>query len=178
MKNERSGVESLLILTGSMGAGKSVVLGEASDLLAERQITHAAVDLDAFGMAYLPSRASTDDVMYENLRSVYRNYAALGVSRFLLARAIEHATELARCREIIPATTVMVCRLTASVEAMNGRVEMREPGLLLPQRVARVAALNIVLDRAHLEDFCVANESRSLTQVALEVLVKAGWISG
>jgi len=37
--------------------------------------------------------------------------------------------------------------------------------------------LNVILDRARLEDFAVANENRSLTDVALEMLVKAGWIA-
>jgi predicted ATP-binding protein involved in virulence len=41
--------ESLLIITGTMGAGKTTVLGEASDILALRGIVHAAIDLDALG---------------------------------------------------------------------------------------------------------------------------------
>ena len=49
--------ESLLIITGTMGAGKTAVLGEASDILAQRQIVHAAIDLDALGLAYLPLAA-------------------------------------------------------------------------------------------------------------------------
>jgi hypothetical protein len=32
---------------GTMGAGKTAVLGEASDILAKRHIVHAAIDLDA-----------------------------------------------------------------------------------------------------------------------------------
>jgi len=75
-------------MTGTMGAGKTAVLGEASDILAQRQVVHAAIDLDALGLAHLPPAASTDGVMYDNLRAICRNYAALGVKRFLLARAI------------------------------------------------------------------------------------------
>jgi hypothetical protein len=67
-----------------MGAGKTSVLAEASDTLALRHIIHAAIDLDAFGLAHLPSAADTDGVMYRNLESVCRNYAALGVTRVLL----------------------------------------------------------------------------------------------
>jgi hypothetical protein len=37
--------------------------------------------------------------------------------------------------------------------------------------------LNAILDRARLEDFAVANENRSLTEVAIEMLGKAGWIA-
>jgi hypothetical protein len=43
--------------------------------------------------------------------------------------------------------------------------------------VARVAKLNAILDRAQLADFVVTNEDCPLTEVAIEVLVRAGWIS-
>ena len=160
-----------------MGAGKTTVLGETSDILALRQIAHAAIDLDALGLAHLPSAACNDDVMYGNLRSVCKNYAALGVQRFLLARAMEDRAQLERCRAVIPATNTVVCRLTASIEAMKQRVKMRESGVSQREYVARVAKLNVILDRAQLEDFTVTNENRSLTDVALEMLIKAGWIS-
>lgn len=167
----------MLIITGTMGAGKTAVLAEASDILAQRQIVHAAIDLDALGLAHLPSAAPSDDVMYDNLRSICGNYAALGVRRFLVARAIEDGAHLKLCREIIPAVNTVVCRLTASIETMKRRVETRDLGILQRQSVARVATLNTILDSARLEDFSVANENRSLTDVALEMLAKAGWIS-
>jgi hypothetical protein len=116
-------------------------------------------------------------VIYGNLRSVCENYAALGVQRFLLARAMQDRDQLELCRDIVPATNTMVCRLTASIAAMKQRVKMRETGLSQREYVARVAKLNVILDRVQLEDFAVTNENRSLTDVALEVLIKAGWIS-
>ena len=38
--------EALLIITGTMGAGKTTVLAEASDILTLRHVVHAAIDLD------------------------------------------------------------------------------------------------------------------------------------
>jgi hypothetical protein len=169
--------ESLLIITGTMGAGKTAVLGEASDILAQRQIVHAAIDLDALGLAHLPSAVPSNEVMYDNLRSIYRNYDALGVQRFLVARAIEDSAQLNLCRDIIPAANSVVCRLTATVETMKRRVRLRDLGVSQREYVVRVAKLNVILDRARLENFAVTNENRSLTDVALEMLVKAGWIS-
>jgi hypothetical protein len=115
--------------------------------------------------------------MYDNLRSICGNYAALGVERFQLARAIEDDAQLRLCREIIPAANTVVCRLTASIETMKRRVQMRDPGISQREYVVRVAKLNAILDRARLEDFSVVNEDRSLTEVALEMLVEARWIS-
>ena len=167
----------MLIITGTMGAGKTSVLAEASDILALRHIAHAAIDVDALGLAHLPSGASSDAVMYGNLRSVCKNYAALGVERFLLARAMEDRAQLELCRDIVPTANTIVCRLIASMAAMKQRVKRRETGLSQREYVARVAKLNVILDRVRLEDFTVTNESRSLTDVALEMLIKAGWTS-
>ncbi|MGC2247030.1 MAG: hypothetical protein WA609_10555 [Terriglobales bacterium] len=167
----------MLIITGTMGAGKTSVLGESSDLLSRRHIAHAAVDVDALGLAQLPSGAANDAAMYGNLESVCKNYAALGVQRIILARAVETRADLERCREIVPAERTVVCRLTAAIRTMEQRVTIRETGVLQPEFVARVAALNAILERAQLEDFSVINENRPLTDVAVEMLTKARWIS-
>jgi predicted ABC-type ATPase len=170
-------MESLLIITGTMGAGKTSVLGEASDILALRGIVHAAIDLDALGLAHLPSAADGDGVMYRNLQSVCENYSSLGVKRLLLARAIEDCAELERCRGIVAASNTAVCRLTASIETMKQRVKQRESGVSRGNYVARVAKLNTILERAQLENFAITNENRQLNEVAHELLLKAGWIS-
>ncbi len=166
----------LLIITGSMGAGKSAVLAEASDLLSLRNIVHAAIDVDSLFLGHVPSAGSNDEVMYANLRSVCKNYAAVGVQRFILARALEARTQLELCREITSATNTAVCRLTAGIDAMQRRVKIRESGILQQEFVARVAELNSILDRAQLEDFTAVNENRPLNEVALDVLAKAGWL--
>lgn len=169
--------ESLLILTGTMGAGKTAVMAEASDILSERNLVHASIDLDAFAVAHSTSVAANDEMMYRNLESVYRNCVDAGLKRFLLARAIEDRVQLNLIRSIVPAANTVVCRLTAGSEEVKRRVAMREQGMLQLELVARGEELNLILDRAALDDFTVVNENRSLTDVALEMLVEAGWIS-
>jgi hypothetical protein len=115
--------------------------------------------------------------MYRNLQSVCNNYASLGVRRLLLARAMEDRAELELCRGVVSATNTVVCRLSARLETMQQRVQTRESGISQREYVARVAKLDAILDRSRLEDFTVTNENRSLTEVAHEMLVKAGWIS-
>ena len=160
-----------------MGAGKTSVLAEASDILALRHIVHAAIDLDALGLAHLPSSGSNDSVIYRNLQSVCQNYAALGVTRILLARAMENRAELELCRSAVAVAKITVCRLKANLSEMQKRVSKRESGVLQQQFIDRVAILDAILDRARLEDFAVINENRSLNDVAKEMLIKAGWIS-
>lgn len=167
----------MLVITGSMGAGKTSVLAEASDLLALCHVVHAALDLDALGLAHLPSADDTDGAMYRNLESICRNYAALGVTRLLLARAMEDRAELELCRSVVIAANTQVCRLAAGIDTMQQRVKIRESGVLQREYVDRVAILEAILDRAQLEDFAVVNENRPINEVAKEMLIKAGWIS-
>jgi hypothetical protein len=167
---------SLLIITGSMGSGKTAVMAEASDILALRGIPHAAIDLDLLGMAHLPGSAPSDDVMCRNLRAVAQNYAALGIDRFMVARAVENQAELERCVDAVAAQEVAVCRIIASVETMQRRVASRESGVGRGKYIERVAILNDILDRAQLEKLVVRNEGRPLTEVANEMLERAHWL--
>jgi len=168
-------MSKVIVISGSMGSGKSTVLAEASDLLAARDVVHAAIDLDALGIAHVPEEDQID-LMYRNLASIWQNYAAIGVTRLLLAAAVESRAALDRIQKAIPGSTVIVCRLRAKLETMRQRVAVREPGMLRDQFVARVAELDRLLDRAQLEDFSLANDDGSVTDVARELLTRAGWI--
>ncbi len=118
-------MESLLIITGTMGAGKTTVLGEASDILAQRRIPHAALDLDALGLAYLPSAEKSDEAMYQNLQAVCSKYASFGVKRLLLARAVENRAELELCR--IAASVAGVTRLPHNERSPDHAAARRKP---------------------------------------------------
>jgi hypothetical protein len=49
-------------------------------------------------------------------------------------------------------------------------------GALQNTFVARVAGLNAILDCTRLEDFALTNENRSVTDTALEMLTRSGWL--
>lgn len=174
--NDCRGV-ALLLITGTMGAGKSTVMAEASDLLERERIEHAAIDVDFLGLAYVASTPTNHDVMYANLECICRNYARLGVGRFLLVRSVESRAELERCRLATSCDSAVVCRLTASLPTLLERVTLRETGILRAEYLARVELLNGILDRASLEDFTIVNENRTVTEVAREMLIRAGWLT-
>ena len=67
---------SLIIVTGLMSAAKTNILGEASDILAQRQIAHAAIDVEM-------TRRCTATLGRSATITRPR-----GLTRFLLARAV------------------------------------------------------------------------------------------
>jgi hypothetical protein len=172
----RAGAARMLVITGSMGAGKSTVMAEASDLLTAHGVVHAAVDLDGLGIVHDGGRRGSD-IAFVNLQSVWRNFAADGIDALVVAAALETAADLDRLRAASAAERVVVCRLRAPVGIMQARVRVREPGMLQAQLVDRVAALERILDAAALEDFSIDNGGAPVTAVAREMLVRAGWLT-
>jgi adenylylsulfate kinase len=168
-------MELMLLITGSMGAGKTATLGEASDLLAARGIAHAAVDLDALALAYGPLPLAT--VGLRNLAAVCDNYETAGIRKLLAAGAIESREELEQIRRATNASSLFVCRLRAPIEVMERRVAGREKGIFAQRYVARVRVLDAQLDKAALEQLEIDTTDATVTDVARQMLAAAGWIA-
>jgi hypothetical protein len=166
----------LLVLTGSMGAGKTTVMAEAADILAARGVSHAAIDFDGVAIARVPGGTPPDTLAYRNLECIWRNFTTAGVHSLVLASAVETRSALERLLAAIRPDQISVCRMRAAVSTMRERVRVREPGMLQQQLVDRVSILEAILDASALEDFAVTNEGRPVTEVAGEVLLRAGWL--
>ena len=169
-------ITNIIVISGSMGCGKTTVLGEASDVLTAHHIAHGSVDIDAIGTALLPGDLSRE-VRHRIVASIFTTFARAELTRVLIAEAVEDREELDRLRRVAPGAEVMVCRLTAAIDTMQDRLRIREPGMLQAQFLARAKELDQILDQAGVEDFTVVNDQRSVTDVAQELLERAGWLT-
>ena len=158
-----------------MGSGKTTVMGEASDVLREMSIPHAAIDLDAVCVNLFPD-STTKDIDLRNAAALYTNCVAAGVDKILIAAAIESAQSLDDLTGAFSGAPVIVCRLTASHETMAARLRVREPGQRQAEFVERSRTLEQRLTAAALEHFRVSNDGRDITAVAREGLERAGWM--
>ena len=167
----------MLLISGSLGSGKTTVLSEASDLLAKAGVAHAAIDLDWLTIMYPPQGNYGQQLMLKNLAAIWPVYAVTGAERLLVARVVEDRSELQYYREAVPGAEPIVCRLTASAKTMRERLLIREPGLFQAEALARSEELAGILESAGAEDFTVDNDGeRPVTEVAREVLSRGGWL--
>ena len=167
----------LLVISGSMGTGKTTVLYEISDLLSEAGIAHAAIDLDCLAVMHPERDPHGQRLLFANLAAIWLNYLAEGAKRLVIARAVEHRAELDQYRAAVPGARTIVCRLTAPLSLMHERLRIREPGMFQDQALARAAELADILERESIEDFAVDNgPGRSVGTVAREVLSTANWL--
>ena len=167
----------VLVISGSMGSGKTTVLSEASDLLSEAQIAHAAIDLDCLSVGYPPQEHHGEALIHANLAAIWPNYVAAGAQRLLIARVVEDRSELQGYRQAVPGAEIVVCCLRAPIATMHERLRMREPGMFQAQAIARCTELAHILEHSGAEDFTVDNGDRRLvTEVAREVLSRADWL--
>jgi hypothetical protein len=168
-----------LLISGTVGSGKSTIAAEINDLLAEHQVPNAAVDLDALVWQWPSSSPWNSDLMFENLGVLWPNYRAHGADHLVLARVVEQSDELDRYRAVIPGAEITVCRLTAPEPVRQRRLRERmPPGPSLDWHLERTVELANILEQRALEDFIVDNGERPVCDVATEILVRSGWLPG
>ena len=166
-----------LVLTGTVGSGKSTVAAEIDDVLAELKVPNAAVDLDALVWQWPSTSKWNNDLLFENLASLWPNYQAHGATHLILARVLEDRAELDRYRAAVPGAEITVCRLTTPELLRLERLRERmPPGRSRDWHLARTVELEGILANLACEDFEVENGDRPVSDVAVEVLVRAGWL--
>jgi hypothetical protein len=167
-----------LLITGTVGVGKSAVAAEVNEALADLRIPNAAVDLDALIWQWPSTSDWNDDLMFENLAALWPNYAHHGATHLVLARVLESPAELTRYTTAVPGAEITVCRLVAP-EALrfNRLLERMPPGPSRDWHLSRTVELDAILDKLSCVDFTIENGDRTLRDVALDVLVHAEWVT-
>ena len=165
----------LLILSGSVGVGKTTVGSAISGILAAAEIPHAFVDRDALSSSWPPVGRFNEEIGYRNLTDVWRNFRDAGATRLILSGVMETRDDVERCRSAVPGAAIALCRLQASRATREARIRAREGGASREWHLARTVELEEILEGAELEDFRVQNDGRPANVVAREVLARAGW---
>ncbi len=167
-----------VVISGTIGAGKTTVAEELSDLLDENDIIHGLIDLDWLGQMY---PRTVDDpfnrsLTYANLADVARRMREHGASHLVIAGVVEDSDDVACISNAINSEHVTVLRVRAPESVRMERIRNRELGSRCEWHLNRTVELDAILDSAQLESISVVNHDRPLRETALEAAVKLGWL--
>ena len=161
-----------VVLTGAFGSGKSSVATELAEVLEDRGVPYAAIDLDWLSWG-TPGEGDEHAMLLRNLAPVVANFLDAGAVRFVLARWLRTPEQLASLRATMP-MPLQVVRLTAPWPEIERRLRAdpsSSRAVDLREARASRAAMEELVDGGEL---LVAND-RDLRAVALEILDRLGW---
>jgi adenylylsulfate kinase len=171
-------IAEALLVTGTVGVGKTSVAYAIGELLTAAEVPHAVIDLDALCQAWPSPPGDPFNFAMElrNLRSVATNYLAAGTERLVLAGVVENVDDRERYREAV-GVPLTVARLRADLDEVGRRLHGRhrddESGLRW--HLHRSGELDAILDAAGVADFEVRTDDRTVSEVAADVAKRTGW---
>jgi hypothetical protein len=166
-----------ILVTGTVGVGKTATLLAIGDLLAEDDEPYALVDLDwlAWVRPDPASGETVQGVLVENLGLVSETFGRAGVERLVLARAVRSLDEVEAIRFALGVTALTVVRLVAAPSVVEQRLRRRDRGVELVGHLAETAAFAEAAELAGIGDAVVAVDELAVEEVARAVLERASW---
>ena len=169
-----------VLLSGTVGAGRTTTAHALSALELARGRRHAVVDLDEIRLLRPPPPDDpfAHEVELANLADLALNFRAAGATHFVLAGVVEDAREVPRYAAALGGGPLLLCRLTVDPVLVRDRLRTRhrdDPDALA-WHLDRTVELTGILDADPFEDLRVDTTGKAPDDVALEVARAAGWV--
>ncbi len=172
----------VLVVNGTMGAGKSAVASALADRLGDQGARYAWIDGDALCQAGPPD---ADDpynqrLLFDALTGAAPAFRSRGLGLVIVARAVEDPTDRERYARAFRSNggpaEVTIVRVTAPEEVRFARIDAREPeGPWREFGRARTVELEEALEAIDLDDFEFENAGRAAAETAAAVCSAIGW---
>ena len=169
----------VVVITGTIGVGKTTVAATMSEALHERGIRHGLLEIDWLGEVYPapdPDDPYSTAFAMQNLAAIWPHYLEVGITRAIVTMTLENQQELTDLRTALASPEVIVVRLEASAPARAERIRRRELGNLRQLFLEKTDPLAEQMERFGIGDLVVNNDERTPQEVATEILTSIGWI--
>ncbi|HVF53009.1 MAG TPA: AAA family ATPase [Actinomycetota bacterium] len=157
-----------LLITGTIGAGKTTVAKAIGELLGARGIPTAVIDLDWLGWVHAVEKPPAK-LISENLASMWTTLRGHGVERIVMARAVRTLPEITAIQDAVSPAALRVVRLEASAETIYERLRARDTGAELEEHLAQVPTFSAELDAAGLEELTISSEGAPADVAAMMI---------
>ena len=169
----------IAVVTGTIGVGKSTVAAAMSELLHERSIRHALIEVDSLGEVYPapdPKDPYSNDLAMTILEHIWPVYLGARITRAVVTMTLENQQELEDLLTAMDSPPATVVRLTASEETRRQRIQAREFGNLRELFLEKTSEIEWKMDCFNLGDLTILNDERHPHETALEVLEQLKWL--
>ena len=167
----------VLILNGTIGAGKSTIGMAIHEILSTAEMPNAFIDLDQLTYCWPTKGRFNNDTMFEALSKLWTVYKSAGATRLVLARVVEKPDVLERFEHALGPCSFTIVRLTAAEHVRTSRIVHREFGNSLQWHLKRTVELEKILDNTSVNAFTIENDDQPPEEVAKHVLDVIGWLT-
>lgn len=172
----------VVVITGPVGAGKTTTSWALYDVLVDRQIPTALIDMDFLRTAFPQVTPFNSRLGMDNLAATAPNYRKIGVLCFVVPDVVETHEKRGEYEAAIPGAVVIVVRLNVPMVAIEQRLRVREAPESLNWHLARAPVLQEIFETRGIGDVVIEVGERSPKEIALEIatrleLLERGWSS-
>ncbi len=169
----------VVVVTGTIGVGKTAIAMTMSELLHESDIRHGLLEVDWLGEVYpapYPEDPYSTRFAMRNLAAIWPNFLEVGITRAIVTMTLENHQELHDLRRALASSDLTVVRLEASSEVRAERIRNRELGALLKLFLEKTDPLAEKIASYGIGDVVVRNDRQKPQDVADEILNSLGWL--
>lgn len=173
MDPQPAGSIPVIVITGPVGSGKSTVAEAMAELLGNRDIRHALIDLDYLRSVHPHPDGDPFGVKLglRNLAATWPNLLETGLRCVIVADVVEDkAATLAAYESAMPGTKITIVRLNVPLPVILRRLEGRETEITIDWYRHRAPELQGIMDRGKVEDVLIEVGERTPHDVASEIL--------
>jgi len=172
----RQNPKGILLLTGTVGTGKTTSAIEIIEQLADMGLPCAVIDLDWLGWINVGADFHEyETLIAQNVISVWPNYHALGVKYLVLARGFTQREPVQTLKKAFPDTPMTIVRLIASKETITMRLTQRDSGETLREHLEELNEMDRIMDELQLEDEIIITDAVSVKNVAQQIVNLIDW---
>ena len=167
-----SGRVQVIVITGPPGVGKSTTAIAVSDVLAQRDIPHAMIDMDHVRWLVPGSESDPRNVQMglKHLSILTESYRMAGAQVLILADVVAAEEPHAMFKQAIPDSGVTIVRLRLPLVTIRERIAEREPEGQHDWFMDKAALVSRVYDELDVGDLVVDCLEKSPEEIARELL--------